>query len=59
MQGNIFNIINKYRKKNKKWKNLQFQNTFISTQEKVIQNNMEFGSGGSHQEMPSVRIYNY
>lgn len=61
MQGNTVNIINKYQKKNKKWKNMQFQNIFISTQEKVIQNktNMEFGSGGSHQEMPSVGIYNY
>lgn len=54
MQGNTFNIIIKYEKKFNEWKNLQFHNILISTQEKVIQNktNIEFGSVGSHQEMP-------
>lgn len=61
MQGNTFNIIIKYEKKFNEWKNLQFHNIPISTQEKVIQNktNIEFGSVGSHQEMPSVGIYKY
>lgn len=60
MQGNTLNNIIK-NQKIQKWKNLQFHNTFISIHWKVIENktNMEFGSGGSHQEMPSAGIYEY